>query len=106
MNDIASNKRHLLSKNIELTPETISSSLNFSGTNESLVREKLSYLNLDSRVQIFATDVKDLKEVDLPNSISLALIDLDLHSGYRDVLPEVWKRLEPGGIFGLMSTFL
>lgn len=105
MNDIALNKRHLLSKNIELTPETISSSLNFSGTNESLVRNKISYLNLDSRVQIFATDVKDLKEVGLPNSISLALIDLDLYSGYRDVLPEVWKRLEPGGYVWLDEYF-
>ena len=88
----ALNGGHLLSKKIELTSETITSSLNFSATNESLVRKELSYLKLSSPVQIFATDVKDLKQVGLLNSISLALIDLDLYSGYQDILPKVWKK--------------
>jgi hypothetical protein len=99
--NVMRNRKHLESRAVELTPDSISTSSNFSETSEALVRKKIQYLNLDNIVQITNCDVRDLQSYQIPASISLALLDLDLYAGYKHILPILWERLVPGGYIWL-----
>ncbi len=95
------NARHLASQKIKLDPRTISNSSDFSSTSLGIVEEKLKYLNVRELITLVETDVTQLEEFQLPEKISLALVDLDLFAGYQRVLPLIWEKLSPGGIIYL-----
>jgi Macrocin-O-methyltransferase (TylF) len=95
------NAKHLASQQIKLDPRTISSSSDFSSTSLGAVEEKLEYLNVRDLITLVVVDVTQLEEFQLPEKISLALVDLDLFAGYQRVLPMIWDKLSPGGMIYL-----
>jgi hypothetical protein len=95
------NSKHLASQQIKLHPRTISNSSDFSSTSLRIVKEKLEYLNVQDLITLVVADVTQLEEFQLPEKISLALLDLDLFAGYQRVLPLIWERLSPGGMIYL-----
>ena len=95
------NKKHLRASGKDTSVNEISSSLNFSATSQELVMGKIEYFGLKDKIELHTQDVSYLSTHDMPNQISLALLDLDLYQGYESVLPLVWDRLEPGGFIYL-----
>jgi hypothetical protein len=81
-----------------MTPATVSSSGDFSGTSEELVRTKARYFGLDN-VELVIGDFAETMTSAFPADVcfSAVLLDCDLYLGYRVALPFVWPRLVRGG---------
>ena len=99
------NLRHLSAVGKSSLTTEISSSLDFSSTSLELVKKKVNYLNLDVCIELHDIDVIEMNEHDLPESISLVLLDVDLYKGYKSCLPLIWDRLTPGGSIYLDEYF-
>jgi len=95
------NSSHLESQRIKLDPRKMSSSSDFSSTSLEIVRRKIEYLNVQDLISLVVADVTHLKQFQIPEKISLALLDLDLFAGYQRVLPLIWEKLSPGGMIYL-----
>lgn len=94
-----------LSKSVflkEMSPETSSSSGNFSNVDLPLLFRKISHLKLENLTLHkgpFSITMKNSQLFDL--EYSLIFIDCDLYSGYLTTLEYGWERLKKGGLIFL-----
>jgi len=83
---------------INVTPENISSSGDFSNTNIDELNRKIDLLELDNIVIVEGDFRKTIPCIETSqDGIFSANIDCDLYSGYDKVLPFVWSNLRKGG---------
>lgn len=91
------NSSHLIAMGKSLDFRNVSTSNDFSATNMEEVIRKIAYLGLAGYVSVIQMNVEEITANDLPENISLALLDLDLFGGYSRALPLLWERLSLGG---------
>jgi hypothetical protein len=96
--DFKKNLSHLNLKQSKLTPRNISSSGDFSGTTITEIFMKANHIGVADLIELNQVDLSRNFSLDVfPSSHSVAIIDLDLYTGYRNTLPTLWERLSPGG---------
>lgn len=69
----------------------------FSTNGLSLVR-KILEMHRATQVRLLQADIVELDESELPERISMALLDTDLYAPIQASLEKVYPRLEPGGV--------
>jgi len=92
-------KYHRLLKNTNIRANNISSSKKFNNTSLQLVKKKINFFNLSSKINLIKGGFKNTfkNEKNLPKKISAGLIDCDLFEGYEITLKFFWPRLSING---------
>lgn len=69
----------------------------FGDTNVELVRANIAALGLDQRTTLYPGWFDDTLQRDLPERISLLILDSDFYESYLTCLREAYSRISPGG---------
>ena len=101
-------KYHKLLKKTNIKVDNISSSNKFDNTSVHLVKKKINFFSLSSKINLIKGDFKRTLKIEknLPKKISAGLIDCDLFEGYEVTLKFFWPRLSINGRLFLMSIIL
>ena len=92
-------KYHKLLKKTNIKVDNISSSNKFDNTSVHLVKKKINFFSLSSKINLIKGDFKRTLKIEknLPKKISAGLIDCDLFEGYEVTLKFFWPRLSING---------
>jgi len=95
---VRKNLNYIRARGSNLGVNEISNSGNFSKTSITLVKNKIKFFGLNDNIKIFSGDfTHNLANKIQDLTFSLILIDSDLYRGYAEILPIVWRKLNPGG---------